>query len=97
MICTAPLPKYVIHQEYLTRGGWKAICIWINLKGEGWFVHKPGENGESHPTLHMRDGRAAEIFSVAPIPSYGQHPADIVDVWREERPVNDDEDLPEGG
>jgi hypothetical protein len=86
-----------MYQEYLTRGGWKAICIWINLKGEGWFVHKPGDKGESHPTLHNASGQAAEIFTVVPIPNYGLHPADIVDVWREEHPVNDHEDDALGG
>jgi hypothetical protein len=88
---TMSVPKFVVHQEYLTRGGWKAICIWVNMKGEGWFVHKPGLDGESHPILHMPNGRAVEIFTIVPLPSYDAHPADIIDVWREEKPVNDDE------
>lgn len=88
---TMSVPKFVVHQEYKTRGGWKALCVWVNLQGEGWFIHMPGQNGESHPIMHKPDGRAIEIFTVAPLPSYGQHPADIIDVWREEKPVNDDE------
>jgi hypothetical protein len=41
--------------------------------------------------MHKVNGTAIEIFTIVPLPSYDRHPADIVDVWREEKPVNDDE------
>ncbi len=41
-------------------------------------------NEESPPIWHHPDGRAVAALSVNEPPTYGVHPADLVDVWKEE-------------
>ncbi len=69
-----------------SRGGWDVKKIW-ELTGsvKGFYaIHKPGTEAESCPIFHYPDGRAVGAFSVNEPPTYGQHPADIVDFTEED-------------
>ena len=87
--------KFIIGQEYRTRGGWKVICIWTRGQepdSGGWFIHKPDTKDETTPIFHDEMGKAEEVFSVHPLPSFGKHPADIIGVWNDDE-VNAAEDV----
>lgn len=81
-------------KAYETRGGWKAVVIWISAPQEGlcleeraYAIHKPGDEQESQPIYHRPDGTAAAIFSVIvnEPPTYGiPHPADLMREWPDE-------------
>ncbi len=64
----------------------------LRAVGGGYFIHTPNLsepsminlNEESPPIWHHPDGRAVAALSVNEPPTYGVHPADLVDVWKEE-------------
>ena len=79
--------NFEVGKYYKTRGGWKAICVWIcqsDIQDSIYFVHRPGEkNIESVPIIHNPLGIALSSFSVNDPPHYGIHPADIIGEWIE--------------
>lgn len=71
-------------QRYKTRGGWTAVCIWVNandLQHGGHCIHKPGdEDHEQGPIYHWADGTAHTPLSFFPRPVYDVgHPADLIE------------------
>jgi len=75
-------------QLYKTRGGWTAVCIWVNtqndIAGGGYCIHKPGDKsmpGEEGPIYHWKDGTAHAMFAITvfepPVYKVG-HPADLM-------------------
>ena len=71
-------------QRYKTRGGWTAICIWVNandLTKGGYCIHKPGdEDNEDGPIYHWGDGTAHALLAVLLPPVYDiGHPADLME------------------
>ena len=75
-------------QYYKTRGGWTAVCIWVNAKNDvaegGYCIHKPGKTGypgEEGPIYHWEDGTAHPMLAITvfepPVYNAG-HPADLV-------------------
>jgi len=76
------IPKLKKGQRYKTRGGWTAICIWVNandLKEGGFCIHEPCSKVESCPLRHWGDGSAHATFSINEAPYYDGHPADLME------------------
>ena len=77
-----------VGDKHKTRGGWDVVIIWRTRPrvGEGclYVIHRPGDILESAPILHGLDGKAMSLASVGEPPSYGQHPADIIDLTEED-------------
>lgn len=74
--------KLEVGKDYKTRGGWKARIIWkVAQRVEFYAIHKPETDQETGPIHHKGDGKAVCILAVGEPPSYGQHPADIIEEW----------------
>lgn len=77
---------FEVGKEYRTRGGWKARVIWAPTgivigRVNVYAIHKPGDVQESCPVLHDGDGRAEATLAVYNPPTYGGHPADLMEPW----------------
>lgn len=90
---------FEVGKYYKTRGGWKALIVWIDgcvdntppthviSFGKQWIycVHKPNTTEERGPVSHVYStGKAVTQFSVNEPPQYEcDHPADLVEEWEE--------------
>jgi hypothetical protein len=84
--------EFVVGEDYKTRGGWRARCIWKSTFG-AFFMHFPNPRGalelqietERGPVHHHNDGKAAAALVVYEPPAFYGHPADIVGKWGEKK------------